>query len=59
VKSKPALVIRFALEQAPVVWIESMRDTDTERLVDWLTAHPRWAPVVRRALELAQEARAG
>jgi hypothetical protein len=55
--SKPAVVIRFPLEEAPILQIDAMRESEWLRIVDWLTAHPSWAPVVRRALELAQETR--
>ncbi len=55
---KPSLVVRFPLEAPPRVEIEALYETDTARVVDWITAHPAWDALVQRAQELAEEARA-
>jgi hypothetical protein len=55
----PALVIRLALEADPVVYLDTLSDTEERRLIDWLTvARPSYGELAARVMELAQEAKA-
>lgn len=55
---KPCVVVRFPLGDAPRVKIESQREDDTARLLDWIVARPEWNALGQRAHELAEEASA-
>jgi hypothetical protein len=55
----PAIVIRVEFERVePVVFSDTLDEGERDRLVAWLQRRPELHELVRRALELAQEARA-
>ena len=54
----PAVVIRLELEAAPLVYVDTLRKSDANRLKDWLQTHDEYGALVARAMELAKEARA-
>jgi hypothetical protein len=56
--SVPAIVILLELEAPPKVCGAWMRDTDEERLADWLDAHPRYRELIVQALQLERDAQA-
>ncbi|MFN2467039.1 MAG: hypothetical protein ABR521_02745 [Gaiellaceae bacterium] len=54
----PALVIVLAFEAAPRVVADCLSDSEGQRLVDWIESRPELLELVKRALELQEEARA-
>ncbi|MGD0713102.1 MAG: hypothetical protein ABSB24_02810 [Gaiellaceae bacterium] len=56
--SVPAVVVRFELERAPVVYSDATSESEAMRLADWLREHPDWFELLRRAREFATEQRA-
>jgi hypothetical protein len=56
--SPPAITIRIALEAAPVIYRDFSNEGEERRMLDWINAHPAYAALIRRALELAERERA-
>ena len=54
----PQIAIVLPVEGAPLVRLEAMNEGEEQRMVDWIDAKPEYGDLVRRALELAEEARA-
>jgi hypothetical protein len=54
----PAVLIRFELEAAPRLFVESLNDREHDRLIDWVEAHPDYLDLIRRALALETQERA-
>jgi hypothetical protein len=55
----PAVVIRLTLESAPIVYVDTLNESEELRLTDWITeARPEYGALVARALELAAGERA-
>jgi len=54
----PAVIIEIPVEAAPRVVLSCSTEGEESRVWDWIAAHEELADIVRRALELAQEARA-
>jgi hypothetical protein len=54
----PRVVIEFPIEAPPSVRLVCSTLGEEERLVDWITGKAELLELVRRALELAEEARA-
>lgn len=52
----PAVVVVFELEAAPKVIPAWSTDTDDERMTVWLDAHPEYAELLHRAVELSEVA---
>jgi hypothetical protein len=52
--SGPAVLIVLVLEERPSVRIDALSEGDALRMSDWLAAHPRYADLVERAIELAE-----
>jgi hypothetical protein len=50
--SAPALVIRLEVEAAPRLMCDVMSESEEERLIDWLDAHPELIDLVVRAFKL-------
>jgi hypothetical protein len=51
----PAVVIRFEFESRPSVVAAWSTDADDERMTVWLDAHPEYAELLHRAIELSGE----
>jgi hypothetical protein len=54
----PAVTIRFTFEDRPRVLLEVENESESQRLEDWVMAHPAYARLIADACELADEARA-
>jgi hypothetical protein len=53
--SEPEIVIVFPLEGQPTVRLVAMRESEQQRLLDWINyARPEYGDLVARALELAR-----
>jgi hypothetical protein len=52
----PAVLIRIELEASPEVLVQGAGLGDHDRLLLWLTQHPRMLAVVGEAIELQREA---
>jgi len=52
----PAVVVVFELEAAPRVIAAWSTDADDARMTEWLDAHPEYADLLHRAVELSGEA---
>jgi len=52
----PAIVVTFELEAAPKVIAAWSTDADEARMTEWLDAHPEYAELLHRAVELSGEA---
>jgi hypothetical protein len=56
--SPPAVILRFELEAAPIVFADYLDDSEADRMDDWLDEHPEYRRLIREAVQLAEEARA-
>jgi hypothetical protein len=56
--SPPAVILRFELEAAPIVFADYLDETEADRMDDWLDEHPEYRRLIREAVQLAEEARA-
>jgi len=56
--SRPALLIRFGLEQAPDITIDARNDSELARLFDWIDAHPQFLRVIAQLFALVEQERA-
>jgi len=54
----PSVVIELRVEAAPCVRLCCANSSEESRVMDWIGAHEGLAELVRRAVELAEEARA-
>jgi hypothetical protein len=53
---KPAVVVRFELEAAPLV-LADWDDANDQRMTDWLDAHPDYWYVIAQEVILAEQER--
>jgi len=53
--SPPAIIIRFDLEAAPLVFVDYLSDAEERRMDDWLDAHPEYRALIEDAVELAEQ----
>lgn len=58
IHGRPAVLVRFEIEAAPVVIADYLGDSEASRMEDWLAQHPRWLGLIVEALELAKTERA-
>ena len=54
--SAPAVVVRFPLEGARVVYVDALAEGELRRLSEWLERHPNDGELVERAAQLDREA---
>jgi len=54
----PAVVIELRVDAAPSVMFVCRNSSEELRLMDWVASHDDLCDLVRRAVELAEEARA-
>ncbi len=54
----PAIVIAIGVEAAPSVVFCCQNSSEESRLMDWVASHDGLTELVRRAVALAEEARA-
>jgi hypothetical protein len=54
----PALILRFALEEAPDITIDALNDGELVRLCDWIDAHPTFLRLIAALYALVEQERA-
>jgi hypothetical protein len=52
--SAPALIIRLEVEAAPRLVCDVISESEEERLIDWIDAHPELVDLVVRAFRLSR-----
>ncbi len=54
----PAVIVRRALEAAPLVICDWLDDRDDVRRSDWFDTHPEYQELIAHAIDLAERERA-
>ena len=53
----PALIVRFALEEAPDICIDALNDGELVRLCDWIDSRPTFLRLIAALFALVEQER--